>query len=94
MHYRNGREAKNGDVVVTIGEKWIDGKGITGRIVALGVLHEATPGNDFCNGSIAPINPSVTGAMHVPLPAHRRRRRAASGEGPRQATGWQVTAGS
>ncbi len=28
----------------------------------MGVLHDATPGNDYCNGSIAPINTSVTGA--------------------------------
>ena len=93
MHYRNGREAKNGDVVVTIGEKWIDGKGITGRIVALGVLPEATPGNDFCNGSIAPINPSVTApcmcdCLQIDDVAELLRK------GPRQATGWQVTAGS
>jgi hypothetical protein len=24
-------------------------------VVAFGVLHSATPGNDYCNGSIAPI---------------------------------------
>lgn len=48
MHYRNGREAKNGDKIVKLG---FGG----GRIVAFGVLHDATPGNDYCNGSIAPI---------------------------------------
>ncbi len=48
MHYRNGREAKNGDKVVklSVGE---------GQVVAFGVLHSATPGNDYCNGSIAPL---------------------------------------
>ena len=46
MHYRNGREAKNGDKVVQLG----DG----GRIVNVGILFDAVPGNDYCNGSIAP----------------------------------------
>ena len=46
MHYRNGREAKNGDTVVSLGFD-------CGKIVAVGVLHNAVPGNDFCNGSIA-----------------------------------------
>ena len=46
MHYRNGREAKNGDKIVKL-----EG----GKVVAFGVLHSATPGNDYCNGSIAPI---------------------------------------
>jgi len=56
MHYRNGREAKNGDKVVQLG-------GASGAaIVSLGVLHDATPGNDYCNGSIAPIQGAVVGA--------------------------------
>ena len=50
MHYRNGREAKNGDKVVKIG-----GYGTSAEIVAFGVLHSAVAGNDYCNGSIAPI---------------------------------------
>ncbi len=54
MHYRNGREAKNGDKVVQIGSD--------GKIVNVGVLFDATPGNDYCNGSIAPTSPSLTGA--------------------------------
>lgn len=52
MHYRNGREAKNGDKVIQL-------QG--GNIVASGVLFDATPGNDYCNGSIAPTH-GVTGA--------------------------------
>jgi hypothetical protein len=48
MHYRNGREAKNGDLVVKLDYE-------TGKIVAFGVLHSAVAGNDYCNGSIAPI---------------------------------------
>ena len=46
MHYRNGREAKNGDKIVKL-----DG----GRVVSFGVLYSATPGNDYCNGYIATI---------------------------------------
>lgn len=46
MHYRNGREAKNGDKIVQL-----EG----GKIVAYGVLHSAVPGNDYCNGNIAVI---------------------------------------
>jgi hypothetical protein len=45
MHYRNGREAKNGDKIVRLDHK--------GEIEAFGVLHDAVPGNDYCNGSIA-----------------------------------------
>ena len=44
MHYRNGREAKNGDKIVML-------QG--GKIVSFGVLHDAVAGNDFCNGGIA-----------------------------------------
>jgi hypothetical protein len=54
MHYRNGREAKNGDKVVSL---TIEG----GQVVCFGVLHGAMPGNDYCNGGIAPIT-SNTGA--------------------------------
>lgn len=46
MHYRNGREAKNGDRIVRLR---VDG----GQIEAFGVLHGAMPGNDYCNGNIA-----------------------------------------
>src|ERR1700722_10501708 len=48
MHYRNGREAKNGDKIVKLEN---------GKVVAFGVLHSATPGNDYCNGNIASIQP-------------------------------------
>ncbi|MEW6306762.1 MAG: hypothetical protein AB1705_25120 [Verrucomicrobiota bacterium] len=45
MHYKNGREAKNGDKVVLIPA--------FGPPVA-GILYDATPGsNDYCNGKIA-----------------------------------------
>lgn len=46
MHYRNGREAKNGDRIVRLNG---------GKIEAFGVLHGAEPGNDYCNGSIAVV---------------------------------------
>lgn len=49
MHYRNGREAKNGDKIVKLDE--------AGKVVAFGVLHSAIPGNDYCNGHIAVVQP-------------------------------------
>lgn len=57
MHYRNGREAKNGDTIIQIG--------FDGKINAVGVLYNATPGNDYCNGFIAPIQSPVQGACMV-----------------------------
>lgn len=57
MHYRNGREAKNGDKIIQIG-----GYGTGMQINAVGVLYDAKPGNDFCNGNIAPIQSPVTTA--------------------------------
>lgn len=57
MHYRNGREAKNGDQIVQLG-----GYGTGVRIDAVGVLYGATPGNDHCNGNIAPIQNTITTA--------------------------------
>jgi len=56
MHYRNGREAKNGDKIVSI---------MDGKIVAVGILYDAIPGNDFCNGFIAPVQPVMQGACMV-----------------------------
>jgi len=46
MHYRNGREAKNGDWFVRLNG---------GKIDSFGVLHSAVAGNDYCNGNIAVI---------------------------------------
>ena len=56
MHYRNGREAKNGDKIIQLS---MDGD----KVVSFGVLHDATPGNDYCNGSIAPITTSTGACM-------------------------------
>ncbi len=52
MHYRNGRAAHNGDKVVSLA-----GYGGSGpvHINAIGILFDAKPGNDYCNGTIAPI---------------------------------------
>ena len=56
MHYRNGREAKNGDKVVQLG-------GDGAMITSVGILHDAKPGNDYCNGYIAPTtHAGVNGA--------------------------------
>lgn len=57
MHYRNGREAKNGDKVVKLGND--------GKIVAFGVLHSAVEGNDYCNGNIAVVQSTNEGACMV-----------------------------
>jgi hypothetical protein len=48
MHYRNGREAKNGDKVVQLS---FEG----GKVKGIGILYDATPGNDYCNGGVAPL---------------------------------------
>lgn len=59
MHYRNGREAKNGDKIVQLADY-----GGSARINAVGILYEAKPGNDYCNGSIAPIqSPAATACL-------------------------------
>lgn len=47
MHYKNGREAKNGDKVVLLSPY--------GNVI--GILYDAVAGNDHCNGKIAPIAP-------------------------------------
>lgn len=61
MHYRNGREAKNGDKVVSFGGYG----GGTLDINAVGILYDAKPGNDYCNGNIASIvgGPVVTACI-------------------------------
>ena len=60
MHYRNGREAKNGDKVVKLNG---------GEIAVYGVLHSAVAGNDYCNGGIAPLtqdqNACLCDMLHV-----------------------------
>ena len=41
MHYRNGREAKNGDRVLNLDAY---------PAPVIGILRDAVPGNDYCNG--------------------------------------------
>ena len=57
MHYRNGRQAKNGDKIVQLDQE--------GKVLHLGVLYDAVPGNDYCNGRIAPIQDPVEYACMV-----------------------------
>ena len=47
MHYRNNREAKNGDIIVQLNHE--------GKVSTVGVLYNAKAGNDYCNGNIAPV---------------------------------------
>ena len=51
MHYKNGREAKNGDKVVLI-------PAYAGSNPVVGILYNATAGNDYCNGSLALTRPN------------------------------------
>jgi len=44
MHYKNGREAKNGDKVVLLP---------TYGAPTIGILYDAVAGNDACNGRLA-----------------------------------------
>lgn len=59
MHYRNGREAQNGDKVISLA-------GYGSEVVsinAIGILYDAKPGSSHCNGSIAStIGGPVVGA--------------------------------
>jgi hypothetical protein len=48
MHYKNGREAKNGDKVVLLANYGSP---------TVGILYDAVAGNNTCNGKIAPTNP-------------------------------------
>jgi hypothetical protein len=52
MHYRNGREAKNGDKVIQLATS---GTQPGYMIQGYGVLHSATAGNDYCNGEVASL---------------------------------------
>ena len=51
MHYKNGRPAKNGDKVVLVPQ-------YAGSVPTIGILYNATAGNDHCNGKLAPMSPS------------------------------------
>ena len=47
MHYKNGREARNGDQILMI----------SGNETIAGILYGAVAGNDTCNGYIARMQP-------------------------------------
>lgn len=60
MHYKNGREAKNGDKVM-----WLSYGG-----PVIGILHDAKPGNDCCNGQLALLHlgdpcPNLKECLHL-----------------------------
>ena len=56
MHYRNGREAKNGDKVVQLTYD-------SGKIVHFGVIYDNVVGNDYCNGNLAPVHGVVNACL-------------------------------
>jgi hypothetical protein len=60
MHYKNGREAKSGDKVISIAN----------GTVTTGILHSLQPGTKTCNGRVAPTSQSdayvtIGECMHV-----------------------------
>jgi hypothetical protein len=61
MHYKNGREAKNGDMIMLLAN-------FSKPVV--GILYDAKPGNDFCNGQVALISasdpcPCLNECLHI-----------------------------
>lgn len=64
MHYKNGREAHNGDKVVLIPSFGSNAAPV------VGILYDAFAGNDFCNGRLAPIGqhdpcPNLSECLHA-----------------------------
>lgn len=49
MHYANGRLAKNGDKIVLFSAY---------AAPVVGILYDAAPGNDYCNGKLAATKPN------------------------------------
>lgn len=71
MHYKNGREAKNGDKVVLMrAVAWsADGKP-TAFSMTVGILYDAVAGNDHCNGRLSPMSagdacPDLKECLHL-----------------------------
>lgn len=61
MHYKNGREAKEGDKVVLLED---------GLPPVTGVLHTTQPGSDTCNGRLALLSPNdpyvtISTCLHI-----------------------------
>lgn len=50
MHYKNGRPANNGDNVIVLAK--------SGYPAFAGILYNAVPGNDSCNGRVAITTPN------------------------------------
>lgn len=50
MHYKNGREARNGDKIVVFPSYGMP---------YTGILHSAVAGNDYCNGAVALVIPQI-----------------------------------
>lgn len=62
MHYKNGREAKNGDMVL------LNPEGYGNPVI--GILYNAKAGNNNCNGQIAVIRsgdvcPNLQEYLHI-----------------------------
>jgi hypothetical protein len=72
MHYRNGREAKNGDTIVKLGGNRKDGA--TPYIVAFGELQNAMMWRRFSQRR-ASINGRKENSPSVPRSNRLRRRR-------------------
>lgn len=58
MHYKNGREAKNGDKVILMPEYPKDANGKSIGTPVVGILYDAVADNDYCNGRFAAIAPN------------------------------------
>ena len=52
MHYKNGREAKNGDKVMILPDLQYGG------LPVVGILYDARAGNNTCNGKLAVTKPN------------------------------------
>ena len=62
MHYKNGRPAQNGDKVLF--------KPQYGGIPIIGILYDAFPGIDACNGKLARLSsndpmPNLRECLHI-----------------------------
>jgi hypothetical protein len=58
MHYKNGREAKNGDKVVLVPTAYAGASGATQGLPVVGILYDAVAGQEYCNGRLALTSPS------------------------------------
>lgn len=65
MHYKNGRPANNGDVIVHL-------TGYPKVRPVVGVLMDAIAGNNSCNGKLLPLNgqggyscPNLAECVHI-----------------------------